>query len=161
MIDCLKCYRLRRHNDTVYCPFLDLKECVRGEHYINIASLPFKPQKEETPPLPPKMVKAIPPFKPHPNSPHDWEKFHNQIFEMKNNGVSSYKIAAAVGLPQTSVFNYMKRYDQPWTILNNQRNTLHLKQIKNAHIEIMATERGRKWNLKNCTTIKKQTTNIY
>jgi hypothetical protein len=85
MIDCLKCYRLRRHNDTVYCPFLDLKECVRGEHYINIASLPFKPQKEETPPLPPKMVKAIPPFKPHPNSPHDWEKFHNQIFEMKNN----------------------------------------------------------------------------
>ena len=35
MIDCLKCYRLRRHNDTVYCPFLDLKECVRGEHYIN------------------------------------------------------------------------------------------------------------------------------
>lgn len=34
MIDCLKCYRLRRHNDTVYCPFLDLKECVRGEHYI-------------------------------------------------------------------------------------------------------------------------------
>lgn len=45
MIDCLKCYRLRRHNDTVYCPFLDLKECVRGEHYINIASLPFKPQK--------------------------------------------------------------------------------------------------------------------
>lgn len=101
MIDCLKCYRLRRHNDTVYCPFLDLKECVRGEHYINIASLPFKPQK------------AIPPFKPHPNSPHDWEKFHNQIFEMKNNGASSYKIAAAVGLPQTSVFNYMKRYEQP------------------------------------------------
>lgn len=38
MIDCLKCYRLRRHNDTVYCPFLDLKECVRGEHYINIES---------------------------------------------------------------------------------------------------------------------------
>jgi hypothetical protein len=113
MIDCLKCYRLRRHNDTVYCPFLDLKECVRGEHYINIASLPFNPQKEETPPLPPKMVKAIPPFKPHPNSPHDWEKFHNQIFEMKNNGVSSYKIAAALGLPQTSVFNYMKRYEQP------------------------------------------------
>lgn len=101
MIDCLKCYRLRRHNDTVYCPFLDLKECVRGEHYINIASLP------------PKMVKSIPPFKPHPNSPHDWEKFHAQIFEMKNNGVSSYKIAAALGLPQTSVFNYMKRYDQP------------------------------------------------
>lgn len=101
MIDCLKCYRLRRHNDTVYCPFLDLKECVRGEHYINIASLP------------PKMVKAIPPFKPHPNSPHDWEKFHNQIFEMKNNGASSYKIAAALGLPQTSVFNYMKRYEQP------------------------------------------------
>ena len=82
MIDCLKCYRLRRHNDTVYCPFLDLKECVRGEHYINIASLPFKPKQEETPPLPPKMVKAIPPFKPHPNSPHDWEKFHNQIFEI-------------------------------------------------------------------------------
>lgn len=54
MIDCLKCYRLRRHNDTVYCPFLDLKECVRGEHYINIASLPFKPKQEETPPLPPK-----------------------------------------------------------------------------------------------------------
>lgn len=113
MIDCLKCYRLRRHNDTVYCPFLDLKECVRGEHYINIASLPFKPKQEEIPPLPPRMVKAIPPFKPHPNSPHDWEKFHNQIFEMKNNGVSSYKIAAALGLPQTSVFNYMKRYDQP------------------------------------------------
>lgn len=113
MIDCLKCYRLRRHNDTVYCPFLDLKECVRGEHYINIASLPFKPKQEETPPLPPKMVKAIPLFKPHPNSPHDWEKFHNQIFEMKNNGVSSYKIAAALGLSQTSVFNYMKRYDQP------------------------------------------------
>lgn len=50
MIDCLKCYRLRRHNDTVYCPFLDLKECVRGEHYINIASLPFKPKQEEVPP---------------------------------------------------------------------------------------------------------------
>lgn len=83
MIDCLKCYRLRRHNDTVYCPFLDLKECVRGEHYINIASLPFKPKQEEVPPLPPKMVKAIPPFKPHPNSPHDWEKLHTQIFEMK------------------------------------------------------------------------------
>lgn len=90
MIDCLKCYRLRRHNDTVYCPFLDLKECVRGEHYINI---------------------AIPPFKPHPNSPHDWEKFHTKIFEMKNNGISSYKIAAALGLPQTAVYNYMKRYE--------------------------------------------------
>lgn len=50
MIDCLKCYRLRRHNDTVYCPFLNLKECVRGEHYINIASLPFKPKQEEAPP---------------------------------------------------------------------------------------------------------------
>lgn len=57
------------------------------------------------------MVKAIPPFKPHPNSPRDWEKFHTKIFEMKNNGVSSHKIAAALGLPQTAVYNYMKRYE--------------------------------------------------
>ena len=123
MIDCLKCYRLRRHNDTVYCPFLDLKECVRGEHYINIASLPFKPQKEETPPLPPKMVKAIPPFKPHPNSPHDWEKFHNQIFKMKNNGVSSYKIAAALGLPQTirAALNDFKQQAQHITPKTNKK----------------------------------------
>lgn len=115
MIDCLSCYRLHRHGDTLYCPFFGLKECIRGEHYINCANRTFKPKPEELPPLPPpplppKAVIKTPEFKPFPGSPQNWEEHHDKLFEMRKQGMSTYKIADALGLTQSSVFNYLKRY---------------------------------------------------
>lgn len=32
MVDCYRCYRLQRIGNKVYCPFIDLPECHRGQH---------------------------------------------------------------------------------------------------------------------------------
>lgn len=116
MINCINCYRLHRHKDTIYCPFFDLPECVRGAHHIDASKLSFAPAPPKLPPLPPKPVEKnkkdrIPIFKPYEHgSKIDWAKYHNRIFEMHISGVSTYKIADALGLKQYSVHHYIARY---------------------------------------------------
>ena len=35
-VNCLKCYRIHKYDNIIFCPFIGLEECIRGQHYVEL-----------------------------------------------------------------------------------------------------------------------------
>ncbi len=35
-VNCLKCYRIHKYDNIIFCPFIGLEECIRGRHYVEL-----------------------------------------------------------------------------------------------------------------------------
>ena len=119
MIDCLMCPRAHLIPDRcdpsiIYCPFLAMKECIYGEHFIG----EFVPVSSIILVTPTKPKLYIPPFRPFVSiykSPKkepkiDWEAKHERIFTLLGEGKTMREIARAVNVSVESLYKYKRRY---------------------------------------------------
>ena len=119
MIDCLKCHRLHRNGDVIYCPFLDVQPCIMGEHYIGEEPPPEEKKKRQSSfpvakKLPPSFYEFPPPeFIPAQSQNSlsiDWEPVHERIFELLREGYCVSRIADSLGVKPGTLSSYLKRY---------------------------------------------------
>ena len=93
MIKCLDCYRCKKIDTVVYCPFFDVQPCHRGMHEV-----PQPPPKK-------KMPLKI------PNLRNIYTKYHADIFRMLNANRSLQHIALALNLNVHDLSDYIERVE--------------------------------------------------
>ncbi len=110
MIECIKCYHLKRTDDNaVYCAHIHINPCYRGVHR------PPSTLHKVVVPIAPKLTKTlyIPPFIPckRGKTDHDWEKHHETVFKLHAEGYTDNAIGKKIGgVPAATVNKYRNRY---------------------------------------------------
>lgn len=118
MIDCLMCPRAHLFKDDrgdihkIYCPFLAMKECIYGEHCIAGQAVIIRSVIRSSRLLikRPVIPKFIPFLK--RTAKYDWESLHEMIFTLWREGKARAEIAERVGVPEGSLYMYMRRYNE-------------------------------------------------
>lgn len=107
-VNCLKCYRIHKYDNIIFCPFIGLEECIRGQHYVELENTSnINEIKDKS---------KIPDFKPTDKCASkkaiQWEQYHEQIFEMLEAGYTRYRIAKEIGVNINALYAYVSRYKQ-------------------------------------------------
>lgn len=120
MIDCLTCYRLHKHGGVIYCPFLGVNPCIRGEHQIGNAGeeehrLKKKVVRHIAQVFPPAFYEYPPPAFKEVRSRGggtvvDWRAYHDKIFELLREGHSAYAVSIRLNINSSTVMSYLRRY---------------------------------------------------
>lgn len=139
MIDCLTCHRLHRNGGTLYCPFLNIQPCIRGQHRIGEEPELEEEKQEEhkpsekTPPnkpgrppayrFPPSFYEYPPPAFTPPRARNggnviDWAAVHDKIFRLIREDCSVYEIASIIGVHPSTMAAYLRRYNtEEWAYI--------------------------------------------
>lgn len=113
-VNCLKCYRIYKYDNIIFCPFIGLKECIRGRHYVEVENSSKQEVKKNIVKLETKVCDT-PDFKPADKCASkkavQWEQYHEKIFEMLKAGYTKYRIAKEIGVNICTLYSYVSRYD--------------------------------------------------
>lgn len=100
MVDCYRCYRLQRIGNKVYCPFIDLPECHRGQHKF------IHPKPEDI--AKPERVKKVLQFSQSAKLGLCY-KHRKYIIAALAEGKASIDVADELGLTKGAIDSFMTR----------------------------------------------------
>lgn len=117
MINCYKCYKCRKIENKLYCPFFGLNPCHRGEHCIEIPIEETVEDINEKRELPKRKIKIM--YHKRTIGSLCYRE-RNFIFEQLQKGESEYKISRDLGIYPNQLdsflssvcrMNNLKKYD--------------------------------------------------
>ena len=115
----MKCYRLHRIGDKLFCPFFDLNPCHHGLHKLDIPKLPKKPKVKAK-----RKVKLLYHWRTLGSVCYNERKY---IFERLRHNDSESNIARDLGIHTTQITSFI---DSICKI-----NDISFEDLKNIEIE--------------------------